>query len=130
MIRPNELRVGNHLIKINSDEPDIVNAYIIEWCKNDEKYFNSEYKPIPITSELLLKNAFRLDRLKNVLYRPDDTYFLELIEMKDGWYPIYCQEPEFLHESTNRVSLMRINYVHELENLWFALRQTEINLIF
>lgn len=56
------------------------------------------------------------------------THYLEIISAADGWYPLYAQVPEFSSEAEQRVGLQRIEYIHELENLFFVLTGKVLNI--
>jgi hypothetical protein len=56
------------------------------------------------------------------------THYLELMPSNGYWYPTYAQVPEMSHEDEQRVSTNRIKFVHELQNLFFALTGTELEM--
>ena len=56
------------------------------------------------------------------------THYLELMPSNGYWYPVYAQVPEMSHEEEQRVSTNRIEFVHELQNLFFALTGTELEM--
>ena len=56
------------------------------------------------------------------------THYLELVPSNGYWYPIYAQVSEMSHEEEQRVSTKRIEFVHELQNLFFALTGTELEM--
>ena len=83
--------------------------------------------PIPLTRELLIKNGFTEDNSVH-LWLNLQTHYLELITAMDGYYPVYVQVPEMSSENEQRVSLTRINYVHQLQNLIYALTGEELTV--
>jgi hypothetical protein len=47
----------------------------------------------------------------------------------DGfYYPLYAQDPEMSHEDEQRVFMNRIESLHELQNLFFAITGQELEL--
>jgi len=86
-----------------------------------------EIEPIQLTEEILLK-CEGYD--KNYGFEINETTFLDFTIMGKWLYPYIIQEPEVSHLSTNCVNLERIQYLHQLQNLFFALKgeELEINL--
>jgi len=56
------------------------------------------------------------------------THYLELIPSEGYWYPVYAVVPEMSHEDEQRVNTNRIQFVHELQNLFFALTGNELEM--
>lgn len=56
------------------------------------------------------------------------THYLELIPSNGYWHPTYAQVTEMSHEDEQRVSTNRIEFVHELQNLFFALTGRELEM--
>lgn len=56
------------------------------------------------------------------------THYLELMSSNGYWYPTYVQVPEMSHEDEQRVNTNRIQFIHELQNLFFALTATELEM--
>lgn len=56
------------------------------------------------------------------------THYLELMPSNAYWHPTYVQVPEMSHEDEQRVSTNRIEFVHELQNLFFALTGRELEM--
>lgn len=114
MIKANELRIGNWI--------RVFGGYA------KVKLIPSELpiEPIPLTPEILEKCGFVEDRGN---YWVDlMTHYLELINKLQGWFPVYAQTPELSSEAEQRVLLNRIDYLHQLQNLFFALTGTELNI--
>jgi len=120
MIQENEIRIGNYLeyfgsiVKVNSIRKD--NQYYISAEKFNTDYYNviDSYKAIPLTEEILLKCGLKLitERTKN--------YMLKGIS----------GEPCFHFNKNNTVSCYKANikYLHQLQNLYFALTNQELNI--
>lgn len=103
-MKTNDLRIGN--LVLNDDDGGVCKLFNIH-----EGYIN--HKPIPLTEEWLLKFGFK--------------------SIQDGWYEysnsnitfswnIYDRQLRFLGEPFN------IQYVHQLQNLYFALTGEELEV--
>lgn len=130
MINLKELRLGNWVYildigkyaKIKSIDGEGVTHHIM-WGH----VYADMIEPIPLTEEILLKCGFIKDNNGN--YWIDlQTHYLELMPSNGYWYPVYVQTPEMSHQDEQRVSINRIQYVHELQNLFFAITGTELEL--
>lgn len=82
-------------------------------------------KGVEITDDWLVDFGFKKDNKGN--YWVDlQTHYLELMPSNGHWYPTYAQVPEMSHEDEQRVSINRIEFVHELQNLFFVLTGREL----
>jgi hypothetical protein len=103
-----DLRIGNHVYLIaegHEDEPDLV-----EWKLEDYDFYENkmEYiEPIPLTEEWLLKFGFKNNRL---------GLFDCFKEVEDIGFRIY-----FIGKH-----LREVQYVNQLQNLYFVLMGTEL----
>ena len=106
-------------------------------------FFILQVNPIQLTEEWLVRLGFEFNDVSvddfdddfNEIINPDDfqvysTYKKELVNKK-YWYKINLNPDdicEFTIESTwnDEMVLSRINYVHQLQNLYFALTGTEL----
>ena len=114
-MKANELRIGNLVTQIihkNTHDQEIeikVNWQEIWWISKG----TNSYKPIPLTEEWLLKFGFEkyeFDHKENQ-YRHKDR----LIVFRDGKFVDYG-------------SSVILEYVHQLQNLYFALTGEELVL--
>lgn len=121
-----ELRIGNHVKAINRIEEIGVSTF-----QNLEDFIENDiYKPIPLTEEWLEKFGF--ERYSNQAYKSlkwtlDDTGFVS------DWF--YLKRT---HINTNGIftveafkfgsKLRRLDYVHQLQNLYFALTGEELEI--
>jgi hypothetical protein len=115
MIKSNELRIGN----LYNQYGDIhqVNGHVISalekapqgqlWCK-----------PIPLTEEWLLKFGFE----KQMMW----TYAINIIGNKKLIY--YLGEKGWSVGNKNYSDFSNLNYVHQLQNLYFALTNQELEI--
>ena len=106
MIRPEELRIGNHVI-LKGREYQVDAFDIYKMAENDE---NDEVQPIPLTEEWLLKFGFD----------SDGDEFWEKGGVQVGYH--YGEENGFIHIR------QQIEYVHQLQNLYFALTRKELEI--
>lgn len=86
-----------------------------------------DMKGIPLTPEILEKCGFVKD-LNGDYWKDLQTHYLLFIESNDGFYPQYAGLPEMSSESEQIVSLHRINYVHELQNLYKILTGSHLTI--
>jgi len=129
MIKENELRVGNILNYITS-ENDIVTAIIdwqdLKWINEDPKGFNLVHGAIPITEEWLVKFGFEKDL--------DGSFVFGLISifkdkrLKQNVY-IYTESTQSLSDGQWVViNDLKLQQVHQLQNLYFALTGDELTI--
>lgn len=133
----NELRIGNYLNHINYDFhedeiiPDgtydlhIVDIETLMFLEGKMDYYTkSGFQPIPLTEEFILKFGFEditgIDYILNI-----DVDFKIILIPADGFY---CQLDKAEHSGWQSVSLNKIEYVHQLQDLHFALTQTELRI--
>lgn len=79
-----------------------------------------------LTKEYLIGVGFTKDNNNNY-WKDLQTHYLELMPLNGYWYPVYAQLPEMSHETEQRVTINRIKFVHELQNLFFVLTGNELN---
>jgi len=114
-----ELRIGNLLTvkytkQIKEDFITEIKGYDI--VRIEENDFNTlNYEPIPLTEEWLLKFGFK--------------------HIKDNWYNLFANQNTFnvyvFDEMGFRVKIVSqsicvLQYVHQLQNLYFALTNEEL----
>lgn len=133
MIKPEELRIGNY---VYWDMPEKQGVFHKVTCIRSTGLHTQpislpndmgSYKPIPL-SPAILEKCEGLMWMDGIYYIPTQPYIqaLELREAADGYYPMITQSPEMSHEQIQTVNFNRINYLHQLQNLIFALTQTEL----
>jgi hypothetical protein len=125
MIQANELRIGNWVMHPNGDvkisAEDIGSKYSLDACN-----------PIPLTPEIFEKAGFEKetpDDKYGVVYKKDKFNFIirrvnfGMIGKDDfGW--------SFeLSDETNWATIVsKLQSLHQLQNLYFALTNTELNI--
>lgn len=122
MINAKELRIGNLVEYRITDKLDErkewwevseIDADDIHWLsKVDTK--DEDFKAIPLTEEWLFKLGFINDKVLE-FYRNDFTDSTIIID-----YNFIC---------LLGYSHVKLNYIHELQNLYFALTQRELTVV-
>ena len=133
-MKSQELRIGNYLDRNGLMEVRVICAGSIKINDTVNKrywptYFDIDtFNPIPLTEEWLLKFGFVHDCATTDIHFWIDmvTHYLELRDFQREWYPVYCQIPEMSHEGTQRCGINAIRYVHQLQNLYYALTGEEL----
>ena len=102
----------------------------LEWEWEDGESDNTDcdldsIKGISITEDWLINFGFQNYHCWEYRWV---TGGLQLIETNGYWYPAVFSHPEMSHEDDQCVSLNRIKYVHELQNLFFAITGKELEL--
>lgn len=135
MIKPNELRIGNWV-----DIPDDGQSTIIALDVSEASYKfiadehgtgNSNYprlyeelKPIPLTDEWFLKFGFELWESDEYSKRIDELGCLNIGRLKLTYQLVDLSSD--LSANGYRSYDNRIEYVHQLQNLYFALTGEEL----
>lgn len=125
MIQANELRVGNCLLNAKG-QIGKVKEIIIGDAGHDYKHFVrfsdlvyggylENLQPIPLTPEILEKCGF------NNLNFPGDSYFSLIKRPKENYYDVLL-----VPDDANLG--VRLLYLHQLQNLYFALTGEELIL--
>jgi hypothetical protein len=85
------------------------------------------HEPIPLTPEILEKVGFVIDN-NGSYWKSLGTHYLEFIITNGWYYPVYAQLAEVSSEAECKVGLNRIQFVHQLQNLYFVLVGEELNI--
>ena len=118
-ILPNELRVGNVLMYTGSDEGPMrckIDAMDIFFCQNRNEEFNSIHQRIPITEEILLEMGFQIHGRR----------------ISKDWFYLWSDNQKIvfalaeMQEETG--AYLVINFLHQLQNLYFALTGEELTI--
>ena len=124
-MKANELRIGNFVIAVRCDKTEIEEKVMsVHYAGIVVTEFGwNEVKPIPINKEWLLKLGFEGNE-HNKNYNLKDTIYVDLGNKEA---PFCYIEVEGL-DSINDFSVTHIIYVHQLQNLYFALTGEELNV--
>ncbi len=103
----NELRIGNWIIR---------DGIMDQWNEGDFIRYHSSLEPIPLTPEILEKCGFEEKSIINQDQDERDWYEKDGVMISEDLRLIsFGPEPE-------------LKYVHQLQNLYFALTNTELNI--
>ena len=115
-MKENELRIGN-LVYIGKEVNELELVDFADLYENDTfKHF----EPIPLTEEWLLKFGFKEFEIDECWYLVKDNFMFE----KSGIVGFY----EYMDINAVAINEGRTKYVHQLQNLYFALTGEELTL--
>ena len=126
-----ELRIFNYLqseegklLQVAAISIDQISCFIVD--KTELVVDGSEFKPIPITEEWLVKFGFISDGIKHLTHSIHKlTVDVRLILM----YQIVYEQPEISTLYIKGIQLIStITYVHQLQNLYYALTGKELTI--
>ena len=136
----NELRIGNLLLDDESDKLVVVSRIesieYTDWNSGDEfnvvvleygtkeRYLEGDFRPILLTEEWLLKFDFLRHHLD---YSNGVIYIKNVPENNEFEWGVFPNELGSGIQIKNRIKL---NYVHQLQNLHFALTGEELTFNF
>ena len=121
MLKNNDFRIGNFtygieqkpqaIRRVTSINEDNVYLIRIDGLHGDLGYTYDNINPIKLTEEWLVNFGFKKDKIDSTYYKGDFEVFLtEYFKYKDS-------------------HLRKINYVHQLQNLYFALTGNELQYV-
>lgn len=112
-----ELRIGN-LVKYKDTSPQI-KVIEIEWYFFAEDHYIKNSTPIPISEEWLIKLGFVY------IFEFDEYQYLGSTWFKIQHDNLIDGKRDYWFDREN-LSSIRIKYVHQLQNLYFALTGEEL----
>ena len=117
MLQPQELRIGNLVYSLETNDIQKIRGINEEYVSIDTVTFDyvsyDEIEPIPLTEEWLLKFG----------YIGNEPIFSEISTIfTNGIHKIWKPFNKFLDDTYR----FEINYVHQLQNLYFALKGEEL----
>ncbi len=123
-MRAEELRIGNWYTSVkfgNSVQCELVDLY--ELCANSQGAFNNPpiddmFKPIPTTKEWLKDFGFKVSYYGG---QGNDGYTAKIKNMS-----LFSQKGDIYNWVIDGYSFVTIKYVHQLQNLYFALHEEEL----
>ena len=127
-MKANELRIGNILMFTDSPAKRewIIRGQDIAYAEKDPDWLNLFFDPIPLTPEWLERLGFKESGVygRNDSYKsPCGHYFMEKKHIKE--YADYSLKD---YNTGQFINSFEIKYVHELQNLYFALTGQELTL--
>ena len=117
-MKTTELRIGNYVMDspVNGDDVLDVQAIYTNLIIHEERHvYNDELRPIPLTEEWLLRFGFKHSGNGFFIHAKS---LIELANIGD----------EYFHSGIKGVSLINVHFVHQLQNLYFALVGEELQL--
>lgn len=133
MINANELRIGNWvkggdiLLRIKS-----INHNIVSHTEYGDEciFYLSEIYPIPLTEEILLKCGAIYDSSNGTYwFNISPLFYIELIPQYDNKYDIIVVYIDTTTQTEDRTRfVIEVNSLHDLQNLWFALTEKELEI--
>ena len=141
-MKANELRIGNLIASgVKYNDTSVVGKVLsigLEECAFEQIYcecpesfewfFKDNYCGIPLTPEILEKCGFKKRRDGEYLYSIDLDKHISIVVNKDNFFPMLLQDAEFSGGELNVYFCNLINYLHQLQNLYFALTGEELEL--
>lgn len=123
-MKAQELRVGNYLerygkrvkiVEIGIKHKNDTNYYLR--CEGDNNgYWMDQFKPIPLTEEVLLKCGFILFGQG---YIHETMRYNDLFKIREDGYIVYVVKDNYI---------TKLKHLHELQNLYYALTNQELNI--
>lgn len=125
MIKASELRLGNILnytCVYGTVTQEVVDLEVLEYAIDDPEGFNRVSSPIPLTEQVLLDCGFSLliidqYRACQLDFKNCRFLFTEKVGLRFGVLGV--SQYEWVED-------LRIEYLHQLQNLTFALTGTEL----
>lgn len=119
-MKANELRIGNLLYYHSTNlvgTVSLISDFVFD-CRNEIGSFtpNCKYDPIPLTEEILLKCGFFYDVDCDTYKVSDCTLQIDLSDFETAEAIVFAE------------SLGYIKYLHQLQNLYFALTGKELDV--
>jgi hypothetical protein len=115
-----ELRIGN-LVMDNAKVKIVTSGMISNWDIIKRDY--GGYNPIPLTEEWLLKFGFESDGKYDYIINKDNFFIICYFD--NVWDDVNNGHGSFVFKGGYSVSFQ---YVHRLQNLYFALTGEELKL--
>jgi hypothetical protein len=137
MIKANDLRVGNKVYYNTGESIEVhtIDSVDIKLAEQYNLLFNANHSPIPLTEEWLIKMGFSLYSSEGrYLITPNNEIEL-LITLESDNENTYCYIDIYQHidkeddEGAEIVFLTKENYyLHQLQNLYYALTNEELTI--
>lgn len=119
----NELRIGNY-INLHNKQKRISENIFRFMLESSLDYALKSYAPIPLTEEWLLKFGFvEINEFNGVGFIQDNFYLWKGNNWDYFYYTVVGREQDGVNEPS-----IEIKYVHQLQNLYFALKGEELKI--
>jgi hypothetical protein len=116
-MKAQDLRIGNNIFHRN--KAITVNWQELKWIQEE----NNNFQPIPITEEILLKCGFISGGAKQWLFIT--------LDKKDECYLYFNPLGKGIAIDQNGIEFsfeIELNYLHQLQNIFFALTNEELTI--
>ena len=113
--------------KVSSGDREILNGVVIPDWQHEDGF---EINPIPITEKILEKCGFKIDD-KQAILKINDWIYIEAVihsETEVGIAMMDIKEFATGFHPTRSIQYLPILYLHQLQNLYFALTGEEIEV--
>jgi hypothetical protein len=121
-MKATDLRIGN-LVNYEISEgdvlPNVIDWQDLKWLSEDEQGFNLFHNPIPLTEEWLMKFGFVKGKFDNYVLVLDN-------EFSKISYWSNSKKIELSNTRETTWGAVNCMYLHQLQNLYFALTGTEL----
>jgi hypothetical protein len=127
-MKASELRIDNYIkLMYNYEDFETLQVTLVDISDIEKK--NGNFEPIPLTEEWLYKFGFvdidKRDHDYNTYTDSNHDYYLQSdVRRKDGKYTILDNSFDDLRDFT----MVDIGYVHQLQNMYFALTGEELTI--
>lgn len=125
IIKPEELRLRNRILEDGHE----VAVSSIEYTYDQQIFINGNlperFQVIPITPEWLERMGFEKDDSGVEMSHEDYCEWYEKLFPIIGWL-VQSSSKEYLFDE--ETDTLRIKYVHQLQNLYYALTGTELDI--
>lgn len=117
MIKANELRIGNIIYTT------VFGGHtLFEVLQRDFKKDFTDFEPIPLTEEWLLKFGFNQPNV------PQKEFIYEFLRICQNTNDQFVETELFYTADPDIPNWLEIKYVHQLQNLYFALTGEELTI--
>ena len=122
MIQANELRIGNWYDDYGNYKQVTPNDILKAW--ESERFW---MEPILLTPEILEKCGFEFQHIGNYIRYSSEFTFIELDNDGD-FYHVFIKQKDTTDSNICDVVILdcNVSYLHQLQNLYYALTQTEL----
>ena len=128
-MKASELRIGNLVYNNEGERDEEVDLSFFEFLSTEE-YYLDYYEPIPLTEEWLLKFGFEKIEFNSDIFGYSAEYHLTvkghggfIIEYMDDFSCYLLGDKSDIGVAPN---LDSCKYIHQLQNLYFALTNEEL----